>query len=112
MNKNLYRIVFNRALGVLQVVAEVARGSSGGAAGTGRVAATLRPLGFAMWVSLGWVGVISAASAQQAQGERVGRIEADRDAPGQHRPTVLETPDGVPLVNITTPSAAGVSRNV
>ncbi|MGY0619423.1 hemagglutinin repeat-containing protein [Lysobacter sp. A378] len=113
MNKNLYRIVFNRALGVLQVVGEIARGaSSGGSSAGGRVSATLRPLGFAMWLSLGWVGVVVPTVAQEVQGQRHGRIVSDPNAPGQHRPTVLETPDGVPLVNITTPSAAGVSRNV
>ena len=41
-----------------------------------------------------------------------GRITSDPNAPGQHRPTVLEGANGVSLVNITTPSAAGVSRNV
>ncbi|WP_457395810.1 filamentous hemagglutinin N-terminal domain-containing protein, partial [Roseateles sp. P5_E1] len=32
-------------------------------------------------------------------------------APGNERPTVLAGPNGVPMVNITTPSAGGVSRN-
>lgn len=38
-------------------------------------------------------------------------IIADGNAPGNQRPTILEAGNGVPLVNIRTPSAAGVSRN-
>lgn len=39
------------------------------------------------------------------------QIVADPNAPGRQRPTVLSAGNGVALVNIQTPSAAGVSRN-
>ncbi|EGI76469.1 putative surface adhesin, partial [Hylemonella gracilis ATCC 19624] len=39
------------------------------------------------------------------------QIVADPSAPGTQQPTVLTAPNNVTLVNIQTPSAAGVSRN-
>ncbi|HET6396211.1 MAG TPA: filamentous hemagglutinin N-terminal domain-containing protein, partial [Pseudoxanthomonas sp.] len=104
MNKHLYRIVFNRCLGLLQVASERASSAVGAApaAGRGDVLATVRPLRFALWLLLGLVGWLP-----QAQGQ----VVADPVAPGDRHPTVLRTPSGVPVVNIRTPSARGVSRN-
>jgi filamentous hemagglutinin len=39
------------------------------------------------------------------------QIRADGNAPVDQRPTILQTGNAIPLVNIQTPSAAGVSRN-
>jgi filamentous hemagglutinin len=39
------------------------------------------------------------------------QIRADASAPADQRPTIHQTGNGVPLVNIQTPTAAGVSRN-
>lgn len=103
MNKHLYRLVFNHALKLWQVAAEITPRPGGlGTGQDGQRTAALRPMAFALWVMLGWVGVTGMAAAQ---------VVADPNAPGNQRPTVLETANGTPQINIQTPSAAGVSRN-
>ncbi|GHC68312.1 hypothetical protein GCM10007320_00560 [Pseudorhodoferax aquiterrae] len=92
MNKHLHRIVFNAARGVRMAVQETARSAGKAASGTTTLAATVL--------------------ATLATGPAMGQIAADPNAPGSLRPTVLAAPSGAALVNIQTPSAAGVSRNL
>jgi len=111
MNKHLYRIIFNKARGLLMVVAENVSGQ-GKAPGTseapGRRAApcivTLGRLRFAVMGALGLVS-LSVAPAWAAG------IVADPSAPGGQQPMVMESANGTPLVNIRAPSGAGVSHN-
>ena len=116
MNKNLYRIIFNKRRGQLMVVAEnassqgkAAKGEGGLDSGVfegdggGGINGRLRPLALAIFGALGMVAFVA--------GPAMGQIVADPNAPGRQRPTVVQSANGVTQVNIQTPSAAGVSRN-
>lgn len=106
MNRNLYRIIFNKARGMLMVVAEIAgSGRAGGARASGaghtlsRLTGRVGALSFSLWLAM---GVIQPASAA---------IVADPQAPGGQQPTIINSANGTPQINIQTPSAGGVSRN-
>lgn len=109
MNKNLYRVVFNKARGLLMVVAEnvssqgKSPGASDGPVGT-RCVAVIGGVRFAIMAALGLVAVISTPS--WASG-----VVADSTAPSNQQPGVINSANGTPQINIRAPSAAGVSRN-
>jgi filamentous hemagglutinin len=94
MNRQLHRVVFNAARGMRMVVQETATSTGKGAS---KATAAVGAMAIA--------GVLMAASAH-------AQIVGAPNVPGSLRPTVLVAPNGVPLVNVQTPSAAGVSRNV
>jgi filamentous hemagglutinin len=107
MNRHCHRIVFNKRRGQLMAVAEttqadgkVAAGDSAGGSPRGFIGGTVASkVAVAMWLA---VGALPMAWSQ---------IIADPTAPANQRPTVLSDTAGRPLVNIKTPSAAGLSRN-
>ncbi|EPE4188312.1 hemagglutinin repeat-containing protein [Yersinia enterocolitica] len=108
MNKNLYRIVFNKARGLLMVVADIAasgRAASSPSSGLGhtqrRRISALSSLSFSLLLALGCVSLSAQAT-----------IVADTSAPGNQQPTIISSANGTPQVNIQTPSSGGVSRNV
>ncbi|EGM7112600.1 filamentous hemagglutinin N-terminal domain-containing protein [Escherichia coli] len=107
MNKNCYRIIFNKARGMLMVVADIARSGRAGASPSSRTGYPRRQricrvtsLAFSLWLASGMVHSVSAAG-----------IVADHGAPGHQQPTITQTASGIPQVNIQTPSAGGVSHN-
>jgi filamentous hemagglutinin len=108
MNKNLYRIVFNKARGLLMVVSDIAgagrAGASSAPSGLGRTLSQMigkvHGVSFALLLALGAVQPVQAG------------VVADGSAPGGQQPTIINSANGTPQVNIQTPSAAGVSRNV
>ena len=108
MNKNLYRIVFNTARGMLMVVPDIAgagrAAASSPSSGTGhtlsQIIGSVKGVCFALLLALGAIQPVQA------------NIVADGSAPGNQQPTIISSANGTPQVNIQTPSAEGVSRNV
>ncbi|VEJ55664.1 hemagglutinin repeat-containing protein [Pragia fontium] len=108
MNKNLYRIIFNKARGMLMVVPEIAGSHTSGQASSGtghtlsQLIATIKPISLFTGMALGLLTVTFPTYAN---------IVADANAPANQRPTILGSSNGTPQVNIQAPSAGGVSRN-
>ncbi|MDR7096218.1 filamentous hemagglutinin family protein [Hydrogenophaga laconesensis] len=123
MNRNRHRVVFNAARGQRMVVAENASSASGETpAAPDSVLSPLAPLGdldickasllrnvalHPLTLSIGLAFTLGAVFYTTAHAQ----IVADPNAPANQRPIVLQTGNGIPLVQIRTPSAAGVSRN-
>ena len=114
MNKNRYRIVYNKARNQMMAVAEnTTSQGKGQQSGSGQPHAPamqrgakvielfqLRPLAFAALCLFGLQPVLLQAE-----------VIADKNAATNNRPLIDTTANNLPLVQITTPSAAGVSRN-
>jgi len=117
MNKHCHKIVFNRRRGILMAVAETAIGQgkspgersgreTGGGDGSLKTHSGCRlhlgTLTFSLLLGFGSALIVPAAAAD---------IQSDPTAPRHQQPTVLKTGNGLPQVNIQTPTAHGVSVN-
>ncbi|WP_165385214.1 filamentous hemagglutinin N-terminal domain-containing protein [Pandoraea sp. XY-2] len=111
MNQNLFRLVYSRPRGMLVAVAETL--SAGAQADAGQT----RRLGSARQVSrrLSCVSLFSMRCVAFATLVTLGavpvRVLAQVTGAGERAPSVVQTPNGLPQININTPSAAGVSQN-
>ncbi|WP_118805483.1 hemagglutinin repeat-containing protein [Haemophilus haemolyticus] len=117
MNKRHYKVIFSRVLNQLVVVSELAK--SQGKAQSENVSSEQEKIGlfstalsfslnsihFSLMLALGFVFLMPSVHAEDMA------IRADKSASGNQQPIVLQTANGLPQVNIQTPSAGGVSRN-
>jgi filamentous hemagglutinin len=131
MNKQHYRLVFNKLRGILMAVAEhiassgkstqetrasgsrSIRTSAITGASQRSVALPLKPSHFAVLCRLGMVSLVGLNTLAVSTYIPLAHADiiADHSAPANQQAIILNAPNGIPLVNIQTPSAAGVSRN-
>ena len=134
MNSSCYRVIFNKARGMLMVVSEAARSqgktgnpANGGSeisqvAGASQAAAQtnstyqggqLVVLRSHVLLALGLATIVaSSVSISNNAYADATSIVADRNAAANQQAIILKSSNGTTQVNIQTPSAAGVSRNV
>ncbi|MEI9698436.1 hemagglutinin repeat-containing protein [Moellerella wisconsensis] len=111
MNKLFYRLIFNAARQMVMVVADITRSHQAGPAcltenrtektNNSRIRWSIKPIITSLWLTLGMVSFSASAST----------IVADGNAPGNQQPTIVNTQNGLPQVNIQAPNRDGVSRN-
>lgn len=110
MNKNCYRIIFNRQKGQLMVVSELANrngcvttASSTAKTTSQSVIAKLKPLCLMVGMALGSVVVVEPAMAE---------IIADNTAAAHQQPQIIQQGGNNPqIVNIQAPNESGLSHN-
>ncbi|MFZ7237127.1 hemagglutinin repeat-containing protein, partial [Avibacterium gallinarum] len=125
MNKQTYRVIFSKTLNRMIVVSELAKTCGKAASENLGIEKTLqnltalysslnrhsslhwtiKPLQFSLFLALGYVSFSPVAMADEMA------IRADKSAPATQQAIILKTANGLPQVNIQTPSPAGVSRN-
>lgn len=113
MNKNLYRVIFNKTRGLHMAVSEAGTRqgkTSGIGQGAGRsaapVIATLRTGTFQILLALGLASIILPAASQIVAAPGTPAVNQ------ANQPTITAAQNGVTVINIQKASAAGVSRNV
>lgn len=117
MNRNLYRIIFNKARNVFIVVSELVKSHQMVASNKNKVGIIhqkhgsiypakpfkIKPLIFISYIALGMVSLIDSCYASN--------IVVDNTADRSQRPNIYQHSDGIKIINITNPSSSGVSHN-
>ena len=105
MNKKCFRVIFSKTLQRFIVTSELAKtdGKSNETSGSFglpdlQLFARIRPLTFSLFCALGFVAFSNNALAETLI------IQADKSAPKNQQPIVLQTANGLPQVNIQTPN--------
>ena len=114
MNKNLFKVIFNKKRGQMMAVAEntIREGKSTADSTAGSTAimnSTIRIAGLPVlaWSILLGFGLCTLV----IDSSLAGSINADTSAPKNQQPTILQTANGTPQINIQTPTKGGVSIN-
>ncbi|WP_448511158.1 hemagglutinin repeat-containing protein, partial [Photorhabdus sp. MH8.4] len=106
MNKHLYRIIFNKARNMLMVVSDIATSGQGSTVRrrsrrqSSQCLCRLTALRLSLLLATGCISLTAQAN-----------IVADGQAPGNQQPTILNSANGTPQIDIQTPNAAGISHN-
>ncbi|WP_392563531.1 filamentous hemagglutinin N-terminal domain-containing protein [Orbus wheelerorum] len=113
MNKHFYRLIFNKARGMVMVVAEIVKRHQGEGRSSQKakaslsldkkMTAALKPLSFLTFVALGMVSVVAQSSANT--------IIADKSADKSQQATIIDGGKHSTVVNIQEANQAGVSHN-
>jgi filamentous hemagglutinin len=119
MNRHLYRLVFNAARGQIMAVAEVATSHTGSSDAAGATSGPQHHASGTGWMASArsfapsTIASVCALLMALPPGQMAhAQVVADPQAAASLRPQILSTANGTTQVNIQTPSAAGVSRNV